>query len=603
MDIVPREGQMAPVGAVQLTVERHKNNFMSQYGTFEDKSSQNVTRWLAKALKYKNSHMIPSLEMASIVIHCIRGEPAIKIKRMLDVPGVNYVHSDHYSAQPLQVAVAYTPYFNRVEQVIHVPGVLPQDAVVADAEADPPILAADEVLEVIEVPAVALEEARPAIHPVRHQPLVLWNQCLSYYLTQTYQKQVNLSDASKFLNTFKTQKPKQTCSNFLDEFVINYENYAHLKWTTIQMDGVEAIEGVEADPQAIPPVLFVEAVIAIEGNQVQRNSDMLHLAIDGICDEFKVYCDNTQIQLLTIDFPTLETSVQNWQRNTTTGKAFTAKCTPANNQTKNANVSALEMSNHFDVEKSLHLDDVQSSSTQLSGRGQRGGRGARGVGRGQRGGRGARGAGRGQPRNAIQSKDTQDGGFHNYRQTQDNVLITSPQGHPLCNYCGRPSHKRELCGVKRNDRAAGLTRTFHPDRDTQRPKPGATTAEATGAPLQQHPPAVQYPAYSFPSWTQPPMVQPFQGAGTPWQQQQQQQQQPQGQNVQSFVHAARMEHDQGAQNHNINPTTASAQTTNSNPCPFQNCQAILTDPYVAQEHIRMFHSQQTNLAMMPGSNL
>ena len=88
-----QQGQAAASGATQITLEKHKINFLTQYGTFEDKPSQNIVRWLRKADKYKNTHMIPSLEMGSIVIHCIRGEPAIKVKRMLDVPGLNYVNA------------------------------------------------------------------------------------------------------------------------------------------------------------------------------------------------------------------------------------------------------------------------------------------------------------------------------------------------------------------------------------------------------------------------------------------------------------------------------------------------------------------------------
>ena len=86
---------------------------------------------------------------------------------------------------------------------------------------------------------VKKKDAEPAIMPVRFQPEVLPNQCLKYYLLNLYQKRLNLSDADKFLTTFKTQKPKQTCSNYLDEFAINYENYAHLKWSLEELNGVD----------------------------------------------------------------------------------------------------------------------------------------------------------------------------------------------------------------------------------------------------------------------------------------------------------------------------------------------------------------------------
>jgi hypothetical protein len=91
----PREGQGAATGAASITVEKHKANSLSQYGTFEDKPSQNIARWLEKADNYRTSHMIESLEMGSIIIHCIRGEPARKVRRMLDVPGATYINPDY----------------------------------------------------------------------------------------------------------------------------------------------------------------------------------------------------------------------------------------------------------------------------------------------------------------------------------------------------------------------------------------------------------------------------------------------------------------------------------------------------------------------------
>ena len=153
-----------------------------------------------------------------------------------------------------------------------------------------------------QVDHVPMRPARPAILPRRHQPQVHANQCLKHYLTQIYQKRVNLSEADKFLTTFKNQKPKQTCSNFLDEFIIHYENYAHMKWTILQLDGVEAVQAVPADPAANPPVIEVVAVEAVEGNQLLRNAEMIQLATDGICKEFKIHCDNTDINLQTITF-------------------------------------------------------------------------------------------------------------------------------------------------------------------------------------------------------------------------------------------------------------------------------------------------------------
>ena len=59
-------------------------------------------------------------------------------------------------------------------------------------------------------------------------------------------------------------------------------------------------------------------------------------------------------------------------------------------------------------------------------------------------------------------------------------------GHPLCNYCGVPSHKREKCTVKAADREAGLTRVYHPERDkaVSNQEKAKITAAATAHYLQ-----------------------------------------------------------------------------------------------------------------------
>ena len=625
-----QQGQPTASGT-SIGVEKHKINFERQYGTFEDKMSQNIVRWLRKADKYQNAHMIPSLEMAAIIIHCIRGEPAIKVKRWLDVPGLNYIHADHYNAQPLQPAQEYEPYQELQEavefqaavqaapEVAHVPAVL------ADPNAVPPVLAQEEipfqpaVAAQPQIDAAPRRPARPAILPRRYQPLVLANQCLRHYLARVYQKRINLSDADKFLTTFKLQKPRQTCSNFLDEFIIHYENYAHMKWSIEEIDGIEAVQEVIANPNANPPVVGVAAVEGMEGNHELRNAEMIQLATDGLCKEFKVHCDNTAINLRTITFPELEIQVENWQRNTETGKTFTAACTPANIG-KYANVSALEMSDYFDTDRNVpdllrvNMDQAQVSVSNTGNRG-RGIRGARGYGRGGRGFRG-RGQGRGRiiPRPSIQSKDSQDGGFNNYRQTQDGTLMISPQGHPLCNYCGIPSHKRELCRIKKADREAGLTRTIHPDRDNPKTRPIRTplksTAQATVSAATYPNPWTGYPNYPMvpfnyhnPNYPHPnypivPLNYSYPPANEPGHQTQKEP------DIQALVHAARLEHEQSAQGQTTfekshNPTT---ETTRPNPCPYPTCSAILPDPQMTQEHIRMFHKQANNLAMKPGNN-
>ena len=105
-----REGDSAPTGPSTTIVDKHKENFLRLHGSFSDKHSENIDRWIEKADEYQEAHMIKSLEMATIVACCIRGEPAIKIRRMLDVPGTNYKHSNHYSQPPEQEKKVFKPY-------------------------------------------------------------------------------------------------------------------------------------------------------------------------------------------------------------------------------------------------------------------------------------------------------------------------------------------------------------------------------------------------------------------------------------------------------------------------------------------------------------
>ena len=273
------------------------------------------------------------------------------------------------------------------------------------------------------------KDAEPSVAPVRFQPKVTAEQCLKAYLLELYGKRINLSEADKFLSTFKTQKPRQTCSNYLDEFVINYENYAHMKWTLLELNGIKAKEATDDEPKVDP----------VESNIKIRQAEKLRLVADGLCSEFKTHCDNTQFDLTQKSYIEIEKQVMYWQRSTITGKKFTASWILAKH-TPNATVAALEFDQSLDK-----ADDIEStgetftSSTQVSQqstRGQGGGRG-RGNTRGGRGrgGRG-RGASTGRAQRPIISRDTEDGNHPNYKQTQDGQLQRSVHGYPLCNYCG-----------------------------------------------------------------------------------------------------------------------------------------------------------------------
>ena len=548
------KGQEAASGPVAITVEKHKIDFKKQYGTFSDKPSENITRWLEKAENYQKAHMIPSLEMAAIVMHCLLGEPFIKVQRMLDVPGEDYVNSDHFTEQEKQEAVKYTPYKPRVN---------------AEPEEKDP------TTQLVTKKAVLQRDAEPAISPVRFQPKVLPTKCLKAYLLELYGKTVNLTDADKFLSTFKTQKPRQTCSNYLDEFVINYENYAHMKWTLKELNGVKAKEATDTE----------DAVEGIDSNIKIRNEEKLRLVADGLCSEFKTHCDNTQFDLTKKSYIEIEKQVMYWQKSTITGKKFTASCILAK-PTSSATVAALEFEQGLDkTENNENNGEPFTSSTQVSQQPTRG----QGRGRGQRGGRGrggrGRGASTGRAQRPVISRDTEDGNHPNYKQTQDGQLQRSIHGYPLCNYCGGASHKRQYCPVKLHDRAAGNNRVYHPDRDKttsvqDKIKKQEQTRSSAAMMTEQHMPKL----WQQNPWPQhPPPATTYQ---TPM-------------NSQDNILFQQ-------QQHHVGPVGASAATMNPiqqvkpTPCPYPTCHAVLADFNQTQMHMNQFHTIPT-LARGPGA--
>ena len=65
---------------------------------------------------------------------------------------------------------------------------------------------------------------------------------------------------------------------------------------------------------------------------------------------------------------------------------------------------------------------------------------------------------------SVISRDTRDGDFPNFCQTAEGKLNKSFMGQSLCNYCGKPDHKRQDCKLKSADRTKGITRIMHPSR-------------------------------------------------------------------------------------------------------------------------------------------
>ena len=170
-------------------------------------------------------------------------------------------------------------------------------------------------------------------------------------------------------------------------------------------------------------------------------------------------------------------------------------------------------------------------------------------------------------------------------------------GYPICNYCGKASHKRESCPYKKNDRDNGLTRVNHPDKEkntnevtTQGRTPSTfSTSSATGTnPYPMGYPIQQQPMTPWPPWPgyQPNPAHFIQNHNGPFQQQQVQ-----------VDNAGQM--DMPRNYNTIRQENVSSAATI--PCPYPTCNVILSDQNQALEHIRSFHSINNSLAG-PGMN-
>ena len=55
-------------------------------------------------------------------------------------------------------------------------------------------------------------------------------------------------------------------------------------------------------------------------------------------------------------------------------------------------------------------------------------------------------------------------GQGNFHQDSEGVVLTTPSGHPYCNYCKIPSHPRRSCPMRTKDLSNQVDRLYHPNK-------------------------------------------------------------------------------------------------------------------------------------------
>ena len=226
----------------------------------------------------------------------------------------------------------------------------------------------------------------------------------------------------------------ETCTDFIDVVMIKFEYYITVRWTAAER----------------------------EAPNFRNNANAIRLQYirEGLCREFKKHLDAnpniaTQQQI--------DDEAQRWARETIDGREFTKNC-------KKSEATHAASSIHMDAETPDDDEEEEAQEQTSSTSGDRGSKGNpnRGRGGGARGGRTPNNTGRNPPKNQApvggkkQTKDAE--GIYNFLQSSDGKVALNHRGHPMCYYCGIPSHQRSECRLRLKDLDNGIKRTFHPAR-------------------------------------------------------------------------------------------------------------------------------------------
>ena len=312
-----------PSAAETGSVEKLAKQFKGRYGTFSDAEGENIVIFARNADNFMTQNLIPSLEMGMIIAYNLKGEPYIRAKRWRDTMGVDpeRINADHWREQPYQAATPFMPYQPcQIAQVM-----IPARPAGIDIHGNPDPHDPGHPGQ----PQLPFIEMRPPVSAVREQVAVDANYCLKAYLLHTFQKRVDVTAAEKFLATFRTQQPKQTCTAFIDAFMVKFEHYITVRWTPVERDAPNFRENA--------------------------NTIRLQYIKEGFCREFKKHLDaNPQV----VTHQQVDDEVQRWARETIEGREFTQNC----NKSEASYTTAGSYLDNRSIQDDENDDNTESSS-------------------------------------------------------------------------------------------------------------------------------------------------------------------------------------------------------------------------------------------------
>ena len=219
-----------PSAAETGSVDKFAKQFRVRHGTFSDAEGKNIVIFARNADKFMRQHLIPSLEMGMVIIYNLKGEPYTRAKRWRDTMDIDpeRVNADHWCEQDFQPASPFMPF---QPMQLAQEQILQRDAGI-DVNGQPDPNDPGHPGQV-GLPYIAM---RPPVPAVREQVAVTVDHCLKAYLLHTFQKRIDINTAEKFLATFRTQQAKQTCTDFIDVFMIKFEYYITVRWTAAERE-------------------------------------------------------------------------------------------------------------------------------------------------------------------------------------------------------------------------------------------------------------------------------------------------------------------------------------------------------------------------------
>ena len=103
-------GKQATPKAHTTSIDELTRLFRTQCGTFSDREDESIIKFSKDADEFMRTNSTPSLEMGSIILRNLEGEPYIRAIRWRTSGDFNSdkVHADHWSHQPYQAATPTT---------------------------------------------------------------------------------------------------------------------------------------------------------------------------------------------------------------------------------------------------------------------------------------------------------------------------------------------------------------------------------------------------------------------------------------------------------------------------------------------------------------